>query len=95
MSTHQLDHDEVESVILEVASECYQKGPGFAQEGVVLREVATRLGVAVGETAIEDEQVILTCWHDLFRKGKLSWGYNIDTPDSPWFHFRNRGNGDS
>ncbi|MGH7171465.1 MAG: hypothetical protein ACRELF_12170 [Gemmataceae bacterium] len=32
------------------------------------------------------EQLILTCWHDLFRLGWLSWGYNLDNPDTPFFH---------
>ena len=32
------------------------------------------------------QQAILTCWHDLFRDGALSWGYDLDNPDPPFFH---------
>lgn len=95
MRAKQLDQEHVEKLILDVAKKCYEKGPGYAQEGVVLREVAERLGVPVGGSAVENEQVVLTCWHDLFRAGSLSWGYNIDTPDAPWFHFPVRTNGHS
>ncbi|HVC94073.1 MAG TPA: hypothetical protein VND64_10305 [Pirellulales bacterium] len=95
MSPFQLDHDQLEEKILEIAREYYEKGPGFAQEGVVLREIAERLGVQIGGPIVEQEQILLTCWHDLFRTGKLSWGYDIDNPDSPWFHFPHRANGKS
>src|SRR5580693_5339983 len=27
-----------------------------------------------------------TCWHELFQEGTLSWGYDLDNPDAPFFH---------
>jgi len=36
------------------------------------------------------QQAILTCWHDLFREGLLSWGYVLDNTDAPFFHIPER-----
>jgi hypothetical protein len=81
---------EIEQVIRDVARECYEKGPGYAQEWVVLREVASRVGDRLPGTDVERAQTVLTHWHDLFRRGELSWGYDLDSPNSPWFHFPKR-----
>jgi hypothetical protein len=80
--------NDLTAALLRIAEEHIAQGPGFAQEGVVIREAATRLGIA-GDTMREQE--LLTCWHDLFREGKLSWGYDIDNPSSPFFHKPHRG----
>jgi hypothetical protein len=82
-----MNYAEMRLKILDVARQCYAEGQGWAQETVVLREFAKQYGVAGDESA---EQAALTCWHDLFRDGELSWGYNIDNPGSPWFHFPRR-----
>ena len=74
---------ELEETILETARELYAKGPGFAQQAVVIREVAKR----VDPRTIEEEQAILSTWHQLFRTGRLAWGFNLDSPGPPWFHF--------
>ena len=87
-----LDPKVVGELILDVAREYTAKGPGWAQESVVLREVAERLGVA-GDVNVSRQQTVLTCWHDLFRDGVLSWGYDIDNPSAPCFHFRETGLG--
>lgn len=79
-----MDEKELEKLILDVAREFYDRGPGWAQESVVLREVGKRLGVAQD---LDRQQAVLTCWHDLFRDGSLSWGYDLDNPSRPWFHF--------
>lgn len=75
--------DDLESTILEVARRYYDRGPGFAQESVVLREIAARLSA----DSLAEQQQILTCWHRLFQQGKLSWGYDLDNPNRPFFHF--------
>jgi hypothetical protein len=83
----EMDPQAIKERILEIARDYCNRGPGWAQEGVVLHEVAERLGIA-GDKAVERQQLILTCWHDLFREGILSWGYNLDNPSNPWFHLR-------
>jgi hypothetical protein len=35
---------------------------------------------------IAEEQVVLGCWHELFREDRLAWGYNLDNPGDPFFH---------
>jgi hypothetical protein len=69
-----------------MARQCYDRGPGWAQQAVVLQEFAEHDEVA----DIRTQQKILTCWHDLFREGALSWGYNLDNPGFPWFHLPER-----
>lgn len=73
---------EIETKLLEIAGDYSEKGPGYAQESVVLRAAADRLRPA----NLEDEQRILNCWQQLFRTGKLAWGYNLDNPGPPWYH---------
>src|SRR5437879_5506641 len=77
--------DEIKQVVYETAVDLARKGPGWAQQAVVLREVAKRLQPKLG-LGLDAEQAILTAWHDLFFERKLSWGYNLDNPDSPFFH---------
>jgi hypothetical protein len=67
-----------------VAEECYRKGPGFAQEGIVMRTLRERFH----PRSVQDEQAILDCWHALFRDGELVWGYNLDNPAAPFYHVR-------
>ncbi|NQT36490.1 MAG: hypothetical protein HQ581_03320 [Planctomycetes bacterium] len=75
---------ELENALLEIAREYIKQGPGVAQETVVLREAMQRhFG---GSERLEHEQLVLTAWHELFRTGKLSWGYDISNPGSPFFH---------
>jgi hypothetical protein len=33
---------------------------------------------------------LLTAWHDLFRKGILAWGFDVDNPAAPFFHLSER-----
>jgi hypothetical protein len=70
--------------VFAVAKAMAQKGPGWAQQRSVLLAVANELPEAMRDERVQ--QQILTCWHDLFRLGWLSWGYNIDNPDAPFFH---------
>jgi hypothetical protein len=71
-------------LVLQVAKEQFAKGPGWAQQRAVLEEVVDRIPGARTDDRVE--QRILTCWHDLFRDGALSWGFNIDNPDAPFYH---------
>ena len=80
-----MDQARLRDIILDAARTCYDQGPGWAQEGVVLREIAERHREIRDD--LERQQEVLTCWHKLFNEGKLSWGYNLDTPNAPWFHF--------
>lgn len=72
----------VKDALRKIATECAKKGPGHAQEGVVLREARSKLY----PTSIDDEQMMLEAWHDLFAEGELGWGYNLDNPGRPFFH---------
>jgi hypothetical protein len=78
-----MKYDEVKRLVFDVAVEMAKKGPGWAQQNAVLWEVANRLGTPLDPRA---QQLVLTCWHDLFRDGRLSWGLNIDNPDLPFYH---------
>lgn len=76
------DVDELKSKLRQIASECVSKGPGYAQEGVVLREARKVLG----PRELDHEQMILEAWHSLFTGGEFGWGYDLDNPRAPFFH---------
>ena len=73
---------ELETTLMELAAAFAGKGPGYAQQGVVLREVHQR----VQPKTIKEEQRILDAWHRLFAEGRLAWGYDLDNPGPPFFH---------
>jgi hypothetical protein len=70
-------------LVYRVACDCAKRGQGWSQQSSVLSAVAEQ---ASSHNNLQKEQLILTCWHDLFSLGLLSWGYNIDNPDAPFFH---------
>jgi hypothetical protein len=70
-------------LVYRVAREHAQRGPGWSQQSPVLQAVAEE---ARSRGDLQQQQLILTCWHDLFALGLLSWGYNLDNPDAPFFH---------
>jgi hypothetical protein len=74
---------DIRGLLLQIALEATEQGPGFAQESHVLHEAGRRLGVR-GD--IVQQQRILTAWHNLFATGDLAWGYDLDNPSSPFFH---------
>ena len=84
-----IDTSLLKILILEAAESCYAKGPAWAQERVVLNEIAQRLPDAKKDRKLQEQ--ILTCWHDFFRQGELSWGHDFDNPNAPWFHVAKRG----
>lgn len=78
-----MEYQDLKKLVFETAKDLAERGYGWAQESVVLREVADRL--QLGEQ-LPPQQDMLTAWHDLFLEGKLSWGYDLDTPNAPFFH---------
>ncbi len=74
---------ELKDIVYQIAVEIAQRGPGWAQERVVLRAVANQL--SIGER-LPPQQDILRAWHDLFLERKLAWGYDLDNPNAPFFH---------
>jgi hypothetical protein len=81
-----MNKEEIKKLVWQVAVDTASNGPGWAQEGVVLRAVGDR--VSAKKRDIKAEQLILEAWHDLFFEKKLSWGYDLDNPNSPFFHVR-------
>jgi hypothetical protein len=80
-----MDDKALKRLVLDTAVELASRGPGWAQESVVLREVARRLSDQ-RPVDLPAQQSILSAWHDLFLDRKLSWGYDLDNPNSPFFH---------
>ena len=84
-----MSEPEVKELVWQVASQSFERGPGWAQEGVVLRAIRDRIGRGHGDRLdLQTQQAILNAWHDLFLEKKLAWGYDLDNPDSPFFHVR-------
>jgi hypothetical protein len=83
-----MSEKEIKELVWQVARESAESGPGWAQEGVVLRQVADRLTNERGRPELPTQQMILNAWHDLFAEKKLVWGYDLDNPNSPFFHVR-------
>lgn len=80
---------EIKDIVWKVAQLSATRGPGWAQEGVVLREIGEEISRRqIGRLDQETEQAILNAWHDLFLEKKLAWGYDLDNPSSPFFHVR-------
>ena len=84
-----MSEQEIQEIVWQVAKDSATHGPGWAQEGVVLRASAIGLPAAVAAGLIcTIQQLILDAWHDLFLQKKLAWGYDLDNPNSPFFHVR-------
>lgn len=77
-----LSEEELIEGLLSIASQHVLRGPGYAQEGVVLRQARNEFG----PKTLAHEQRILEAWQRLFIDGELSWGYDLDTPSAPFFH---------
>ena len=83
-----MDENQIRSVLLQAVNNLAHSGATF-QQGAVLQQAAQRLGIRSGR--IEDQQELLTMWHDLFRNGHLAWGFNIDNPNPPFCHLTETG----
>lgn len=84
MQTTAPTQSEITDALMRIASEHYRQGPAMAQEPIVLREAENELHA---RRNVPLQQQILNCWHALFQSGKLIWGYDIDNPSHPFFHF--------
>lgn len=63
--------------------------PTSLRPHVFIGNVKTKLGI---DRDFEKEQLILTLFHDLYRKGFISWGLNVGNDYLPeYFHFTNHG----
>lgn len=82
-----IDGATIRKVLLDVISEFNTSDSSF-QSGSVLHEAARRLEIHYDMDA---QQALLTMWHDLYRSGHLSWGFNIDNPEPPFCHMTDRG----
>ena len=83
----ELTYSQLRQLVFETAGELYKRGPGWAQEGVVLDEVFKQAGGQYRHDRYDQlQQRILTCWHDLFLAGELSWGLNLDNSNAPFYH---------
>jgi hypothetical protein len=85
-----MEFDQLKTIIFDTAVGCAEKGAGWAQESVVLREVMQRFIKGGRNSDLRFEQDLLTAWHDLFAEGKLAWGYDVSNPNLPFFHIANR-----
>jgi hypothetical protein len=84
-----MSDEEIRSLVWQMATEAAEKGPGWSQEGVVLRAVGERIGRGTDRRPDRKiQQMILHAWHDLFAEKRLGWGYDLDNPNSPFFHIR-------
>lgn len=84
-----MSDEEIKTLVWRIATEAVGQGPGWSQEGVVLREVSEGIASRTGEYPnLKIQQMILNAWHDLFVDKKLGWGYDLDNPNSPFFHIR-------
>ena len=84
-----MSSEDIKRMVLQIAVESAKKGPGWSQEGVVLREVGDRIKNEQADRAV-NHQLILDAWHDLFAEKELGWGYDLSNPSSPFFHVRSR-----
>jgi hypothetical protein len=88
-----MEYRELLEAVYNVAKQYAERGAGYSQQRVVLDEASRQLfnrDPFITPANTIQEQAILTCWHDLFREGRLSWGYNLDNPDAPFFHIPRR-----
>ncbi len=86
-----MNFQDLQQGVLETAQRCSKRGAGYSQQRVVLDEVAQQFSKSpFTPLDIRLQQEILTCWHDLFREGVLSWGYDLENPDAPFFHVPER-----
>ena len=81
---------DIREALLKIVQKMRPHGPNdpSQQQGAVLRRAAEELAVVNDHDL---ELAILTVWHDLFRTGLLAWGFNLNNPDPPFFHFTDRG----
>ena len=86
-----IEYETLRQKVLDAATECGARGRVHSQQKTVLDKVASDFGGNMHTMLDLDlQQAILTCWHDLFREGALSWGLDLDNPGPPFFHIPQR-----
>ncbi len=76
----------IRQIMMEVIDE-FSKRNSIGYTGVI-EETARRLGI---HNNLQKEQAVLTCIHDLYRTGYVSWGFNIANPNPNWCHLTEQG----
>lgn len=66
----ELTEQQVKDLVWQRAKEAAQQGSGFAQEGVVMRQIADELGIR-WNADLRIQHWVLDAWHDLFANKKL------------------------
>ena len=84
----ELTGQKIRQALLSVIQEYGKGSSANFQSGLLLAETAKRLGIRNNE---EDEQALLSFWHELFRTGHLAWGLNLMNPSPPFCHVTERG----
>jgi hypothetical protein len=89
-----IDTSKIRSTLLEVVAAAQAATPNAALDGfTILRDSAERLQRIAGDSRLTlyEEQALLSVFHELFRSGHLSWGWNLSNPDPPKFHITGQG----
>jgi len=81
-----LDMHHIRQVILETV-ERRSQGSNL-QTRSVLETALETLGL---QRNTQNDQAMLTIWHDLFRTGYLAWGLNLDNVNPPFCHVTEQG----
>ena len=86
-----IEYETLKQMVLEAARNCAMRGPATRNRGRCWTRLrASSAAACITRLDLDIQQAILTCWHDLFREGALSWGYDLDNPDPPFFHIPER-----
>lgn len=76
----------IREVLLEVLNE--HATDRNLQSGTIVQKTSRRLELS---TKLEDQQAILTAWHDLFRAGTVAWGCSLTSAGPPFLHLTEKG----
>jgi hypothetical protein len=78
-----MDISKIEEKMWQIIREAVEIGPGYAQEGYVLRTTWEQLG---SPRDLATERMILDVWNRFIREGRIVWGHNMSNPTAPFFH---------
>lgn len=86
-----MPQNDMRETLLQVIHEQSPKSPIDSSlfTNLVLSETSKRLDLQ--KSGKNQEQALLTLFHDLFRTGYLAWGNDLNNPDPPRFHITDRG----